>query len=522
MTSLTPNLQQALDRADSAYRAGQLDLAEQLCRQVVAASRDHFHAIHLLAAIQMARGSTAAALASYDRAVALRPDHAKAHYNRGVALHELGRLDEALASYERAIALKSDFVEALNNSGNILADLKRHDEALASFDRVLDLRPDFSEALNNRGVTLYELRRFGEALASHERALAVHADNPEALNNRANALHALGRHDEALADYARAVALRPDYAEAHWNEGLARLRLGDFRGGWPRYEWGWKAGYRGAARPFTRPRWTGAEPLAGKTLLLHAEQGFGDTIQFARYAPLIAAAGARVIVEAHASLGPLLSGMQGVSSIVSSGAPLPAFDFHCPLLSLPLALGTELHGIPAGAPYLHAPESRLEHWQARLPRTGGLRVGLAWSGREKPDPGRSTTLAQLAPLFELPGIQFVSLQKELRDADAAALRARSGFLHFGPDLVDFADTAAIIGQLDLVISIDTVVAHLAGALGKPVWILLPLLADWRWLLDRDDSPWYPTARLFRQDKPRNWTPVIARVRAALEEFDAAR
>jgi hypothetical protein len=445
-------------------------------------------------------------------------ESAVAHYNRGVTLHELQRIDEALAAYERAIALKPDFVEALNNRGNILAGLKRHDEALASFDRALVLRPDFAEAHNNRGVTLYELRRFDEALASHDRAIALKPNHPEALNNRANALHELRRHDEALASYERAIALKTGYAEAHWNEGLARLRLGDFRGGWPGYEWGWKAGHRGTERRLARPRWTGAEPLAGKTVLLYAEQGFGDAIQFVRYAPLVAGAGARVVIEAHSSLAALLSGVQNVSSVVSRGRPLPAFDFHCPLLSLPLAFGTELHTIPARVPYLSAPKARLARWKARLPSTEGLRIGLTWSGRKLPDPDRSMALAQLAALLDLPGVHFVSLQKDLRDSDEAALRGRPGLLHLGPDLADFADTAAVIAQLDLVISIDTAVAHLAGALGKPVWILLPFSSDWRWLLDRDDSPWYPTARLFRQDKTRTWDAVIARARAALDDF----
>ncbi len=441
---------------------------------------------------------------------------AKAHYNRGVALHERRRYDEALAAYERAIALKPDFVEALNNRGNILSELVRLDEALASYDRALALRPDFAESLDNRGVALYDLRRFDEALASHERVLALNPDNPEALNNRANALHALKRHDEALAGYKRAIVLQPDFAVAHWNDGLARLRLGDFRGGWPQYEWGWKAGYRGMERRFAQPRWTGAEPLAGKTLLLHAEQGFGDTIQFARYAPLAAGAGAKVVIEVHSSLAALE--FRDASSVVSRGSPLPAFDLQCPLLSLPLAFGTELDTIPARVPYLSAPEASLARWKPRFPRVEGLRIGLAWSGRTRPDPGRSMALAQLAPLFELPGIHFVSLQRDVRDSDAAVLRGRPGLLHLGPDLADFADTAAVIAQLDLVITIDTAVAHLAGAMGKPVWILLPYLSDWRWLLERDDSPWYPTARLFRQHEARAWDTVIARVRAALDDF----
>jgi tetratricopeptide (TPR) repeat protein len=507
-----------LNDAIAAYQAGQLEQAEHLCRQILAAQADLFDAIHLLASVQLARGKKAAALASYDRAIALRPDHAETHYNRGVALHESQRLPEALAAYERAIALKPDLAEAHNNAGNALSSLDRHDEALTSYGRALGLRPDFVEAINNRGVTLYDLRRFGEALADHERALALRPDNPKTLNNRANALHALKRHDEALTDYERAVALQPDYAEAHWNCALARLRLGDFHGGWPGYEWGWKAGHRGTERRFAQPRWTGTEPLNGKTLLLHAEQGLGDTIQFARYALLAADAGATVMIEAPPSLASLLSEIPNVRPVISRGSPLPAFDLHCPLLSLPLAFGTRLDTIPARVPYLNAPRARLTRWKARIPRAQGLRVGLAWSGRDRPDPHRSLALAQLAPLFDLPGVRFVSLQPETRPGDEPSLRGRHGLLHFGPSLSDFADTAAVIAQLDLVISVDTAVAHLAGALGKPVWILLPFLSDWRWLLDRDDSPWYPTARLFRQNKAGAWDAVVGRVREALGEF----
>jgi tetratricopeptide (TPR) repeat protein len=450
------------------------------------------------------------ALVSHERALAIRPDYANALSNRGVVLQELGRLDEALASHDQALAIRPDYVEAICNRSIVLRDLGRLDEALASCDHALAITPDHAEALTSRGIVLRELGRLDEALADCDRALAIRPDFPEALNNRGIALQYLGRLDEALASYARAQAIRPDDAAAHCNEGLCRLLAGDFAAGWAKYEWRWrKQPGANEKREFAQPLWLGEQNISGKTVLLHAEQGHGDTIQFCRYATLLAERGARVVLEVQPALKSLLLGLAGVQQVVARGEKLPDFDFHCPLLSLPLACRTTLQ-TPARVPYLTPTPGLVQSWRARLPATGAPRIGLAWSGnpQHQNDRNRSIVLNRLAPLLDFGGT-LVSLQKELREDDRQWLAAHPEVRHFGDDFSDFADTVALISLLDVVILVDTAVAHLAGAMGKPVWILLPAAGvDWRWLLERDDSPWYPSARLFRQRSMGDWDSVI--------------
>jgi tetratricopeptide (TPR) repeat protein len=456
------------------------------------------------------------ALASYDRALAVRPDHVEALCNRGATLHELKRFDEALASYEQALAVRPNHAGALYNRGNTLRQLRRFDEALASYDRALALRPNHVEALNNRATALQHLNRFAEAVASYDRVLALKPDYVEAHSNRGNALHQLNRHDEALASYAKALALRPDHATAHWNGSLARLVCGDFERGWRAYEWRWKTPAMSPPRSFSQPLWKGEADLAGRTILLHAEQGLGDTIQFCRYVPMVAARGARVVLEVQPPLKPLLESLGGVRQAIARSEPLPQFDYHCPLLSLPLAFATRLETVPAAVPYLAAPPERAALWATRLGPKAGPRVGIAWAGRATNWNDRNRSIG-LAPFLALaiPGVTLVSLQKQSRPPDRELLAAQPHIRRLGEEFTDFADTAAVIAELDLVISVDTAVAHLAGAMGKPVFILLPYAPDWRWLLERSDSPWYPTARLFRQPRLGDWDSVIAEVRAAL-------
>jgi hypothetical protein len=382
------------------------------------------------------------------------------------------------------------------------------------------VRPSDAAVLDDRGVTLHKLRRLEEALANHDSALASRPDYAEALANRGVVLYDLKRFDEALASYDRAIALRPDYADAHFLKGLSSLVTGDFERGWIEYEWRRKAPAAGIAeRDFPQPLWLGADDVAGKTILLHSEQGFGDSIQFCRYAPLVAAYGARVIVEVEEPLRGLMTGLAGAAQIIAKGRPLPDFDFQCPLLSLPLAFKTRLETIPSSPSYLRAPAQNLQNWDARLGMERRPKIGFAWSGNAKHvrDRERSIGLSELLPLLDIDAT-FVSLQKEVRAADAETLKKSAGILRFDDELKDFSDTAALISRLDLIISVDTSIAHLAGALGKPVWVLLTHAPEWRWLLDRDDSPWYPTARLFRQDDARAWDEVIARVRDALPEL----
>ncbi len=467
----------------------------------------------------------AEALASYDRALALRPDYAEALCNRGMVLFELKAPDEALASYDRALALRPDYVEAQVHRGNALRMLKRFEEALASCERTLELWPDRAAAYGNRAIVMHELRRFDEALADYDRAFAIEPDYPDALCNRGATLYELGRFEEALASYARALAVRSDFIDAHYNEAHSRLLTGDLRRGFEKFEWRWEIEpYASYKREFSQPQWTGAEEIAGKTILLHAADGFGDTIHFCRYTPLVAARGARAILEVQTPLHELMRSLGGGAQVLARGDPLPDFDLQCSLLSLPRAFGTELASIPSAAPYLFAPPSRAGQWETRLGPRDRPRIGLAWSGdpTHSNDRNRSIALDRLLPLVTGIDATFVSVQREMRAGDAATLRNCGDVLHFGEALEDFSDTAALMANLDLVISVDTSVAHLAGALGKPVWILLPFIPDWRWLFDRDDSPWYPTARLFRQDKTRAWDDVIVRVRAALRDYVRAR
>ena len=474
----------------------------------------HAKALYNRASVLRDLHRPAEALAAHDEALLIKPDFAEALNNRGLALLDLHRPVEALASFERALAIQPDYARALNNRGNTLQDLKRPAEALAAYDKVLAIQPAYAEALYNRGIVLRDLHRPAEALASFDQALSINPDHVDALNNRGVVLRDINRPLEALASYDRALAIKPDYAETHSNRSALRLLLGDFDRGWEEFEWRWRTPECGAwRRDFAEPLWLGKEPLEGRTILLHAEQGFGDAIQFVRYAPLVAAIGAEVIVEAPPALTALFSRVEGVSLVIGRGEKLPEFDCHCPLLSLPLAFKTRLETIPAVIPYLTALEDRVIKWRQRLPESGMRRIGIAWAGNPnfKGDQTRSIGLAGFLPLLSVAGIEFVGLQRDLREGDRDILRDSSSIKYVGDAIEDFSDTAAIMSGVDLVISSDTSVAHLAGALGRPVWVLLQYVADWRWLLERSDNPWYPTARLFRQPEIGDWEGVIRRV-----------
>jgi tetratricopeptide (TPR) repeat protein len=463
------------------------------------------------------------AVESYDRAIALKPDYAEAYNNRGIALSRLQRYVEALASYEGAIAHKPDYARAYNNRGIALAELDRFAQALESYDRAIALRPDYAEAYNNRGIALAELDRPEEALESCERAVALRPGYAEAFYNRGNALRDLNRIKEAVDSYERAIALAPDYASAHWNLADCRLLLGDFALGWQEYEWRWKLTQRNETRrAFEQPLWLGAQTLEGRTILLHSELGLGDTLQFCRYAKKVAALGAKVVLEVQPALLPLLADLEGVAQAVAGGAPLPAFDYYCPLMSLPLAFKTDLNNIPADIPYIRSDAVRVAAWQEKLPKKSKPRVGMVWSGsRLLSNDKRSMALAEMLPLVR-DWAEWVSVQKEVSETDTALLASRTDLRHVGGELKDFADTAALVELMDVVVTVDTSVAHVAGAMGKPVWILLPFNQhDWRWMLDRNDSMWYPTARLFRQSANGDWASVISQVNEELVRYFGA-
>lgn len=459
---------------------------------------------------------TADALAAFGRALAHSPNYAEALKFRADALSDLRRFAEALADYDRLIAIVPDDPGTLNNRGMALLELKRHDEALASVDAALVAAPDTPDILNSRGVILKAMGRLDDALACFGRAASIAPAHVEAIANRGSTLQDLARYDEALASYADAQRLQPEHAIAHWNEATLRLLTGDLARGFAKAEWRMKVPALQLTRAdFAQPLWLGETPLEGKTILVHADLGLGDTIHFARYIPMLAGRGARVIAQVQASMKRLIGAMPSVALCVCKDDPLPAFDLHCPLSSLPLAFGTTLDSIPADIPYLSAP-ALPDAWRERL-GTGRTKIGLVWSGNASHvnDRNRSIPLQALQPLLDCDAT-FVGLQTELRAGDAEILHSRTNLVAGGQFLADFADTAALVSALDLVITVDTSVAHLAGALGRPAWILLPFVPDWRWLLNRDDSPWYPAARLFRQTADRHWGPVIERVRAALK------
>ena len=468
------------------------------------------------------------ALASYERAIALDDGFAEAHYNRGMSLVALGRFEPALDSYSRALALKRDHIPALNNLGNALSDLGRYGEALGYYERAIELRAGFVSAWVNKAHALRHLGRYEEACAAARGALARESDHAEAHSALGAALLSLGQYDEALSCYRRALDLKPTLAEATWNAALVHLSQGRLREGWLSYESRWKVkSLKLSPRYGTTPPWLGGESLEGKVILLHAEQGYGDSIQFCRYAPLVAARGARVVLGMPGALKRLMTSLEGVAEVVSQ-LPVPTFDYHCPLVSLPLAFGTDLTTVPASIPYLQADAASRASWSARLGSASLPRVGFAWSGSatHANDANRSIALAELRPLMRealmREEIRCVSVQKDIRASDAATASAMPELSCLGEALTDFADAAALLCELDLLITVDTSVAHLAGALGRPVWILLPHVADWRWLQEREDSPWYPTARLFRQSRAGDWRGVIERVAAELQAFVSQR
>ncbi len=431
-----------------------------------------------------------------------------------------GDHEEGLRLIEISLKSNPTSPSASVDHSQILQRLGRFEESLAAADRALILSPNDFNALYLRGVALDKLGRHREAMVSLKRAIAANAKHAAAHNVLGTWLADVGHYGEALDQFALAQSIDPEHAEAHFSEALVRLVRGEFELGWDKYEWRWRTNQPGQTiTPFPQAHWDGRETLAGKRLYVYAEQGLGDCVMFARYLPLLARQASAVVFGVYPALTFLLSTLDDVT-VVTEGDRIPSFDLQSPLLSLPRLMGTRLDTIPANVPYLRAPPVRLEKWRARLPRDRSPRVGLVWAGARSyaGDAKRSIGLGALAPILDESWCSFVSLHREVRPGDAAELAKHSEIVHFGEQLEDFADTAAIIAQLDLVISVDTSVAHIAGALGKPVWILLPFAPDFRWLLERTDSPWYPSATLFRQPKPGDWNSVVARVADKLASF----
>jgi tetratricopeptide (TPR) repeat protein len=547
------DLGQSLNEAVGLQRRGQLREAEKIYARVLKAVPDNFDALNLLGGVKLQQGQFGEARRLFSAAVKANPQSPHALANLGQALFALKRAPEALQCLDKARALAPDDVAILNQHANVLlsldrakdalaefqivlARMPRHveahlgggvaqaalgfpDLALAAFDAALLLAPGHPAVQYNRGVALIKLGRYAEAVTANDGVLAAAPAHATAWLNRGKALAQLRRFDEAVASYDRAIALRKDDANAHFNKALALLTRGDYRRGFADYEWRWRRTGMVAEKSRGWPLWLGEYPLARKTILLHAEQGLGDTIQFARYAPMLAAAGAKVVLEVQAELKPLLARLDGAATVIARGEAPPPFDVHCPLGSLPLALKTEASAVPPQIPYLSADDAHVAKWSARIGALPQPRIALAWSGNSSHDNdrNRSIAFAKLAPLFAN-AASFVSIQRDVRDADAEKLAAEPRVTHVGGELDDFSDTAAVLALCDLVIAVDTAAVHLAGAMGRPVWVLVPFAPDWRWGLDGETTPWYPTAQLFRQTSPDDWDGVIARVAAALAHF----
>jgi len=454
------------------------------------------------------------ALESFDHALRLAPDSATTWNNRGIVLQDLDQLEQALRSFDRALELQPDYVNALRNRGVILRTLNRFEEALESYARAIGICPMDALAWTYRGNVLRDLERLEEALASYDEAARLSPKDSEPFHNRSIVLRDLMRFEEAIANCDRAIEIQPDHADAFWNKAEMLILTGDYVRGWPLFEWRWRSQrYGKSLRPFERPRWTGAEEIAGKTVLLSVDGGFGDTIHFCRYAPLAKEQGASMIMEVQAGLVTLLQASFEGIQVIANRDPLPPFDFHCPIMSLPTVFALPLNQIPSTLPYIHPPADRLDKWSAKLGVTDRPRIGLVWSGSvdHSRDRYRTLPLSEFSQILQ-PGFEYHCLQKLIRDSDRPALSSLP-IQRWDTELADFADTAALAAQMDLVISVDTSVAHLVGAMGRPIWVLLPHAPDMRWLLERQDSPWYPRVmRLFRQDASWQWDGALIRVK----------
>jgi tetratricopeptide (TPR) repeat protein len=450
-----------------------------------------------------------------DQRLALREREAVRMFAQGLEHHQKGALEEALKVYGQALLLNPKLSEVYINMGVALRALGNLEASVACYRRALVHKPDNATAYTNLGNVLSQLGRFVAATAAHRQAVKLAPDSAEAHYNLGLVLRDTGESEEAVACFDKALELNPEHPACRWDRSLSLLQKGDLKTGFEEYEWRWKLSDN-PPREFTQPLWDGAD-LKGKTILLHHEQGFGDMIHFARYIPMVKAKGGTIVVEAPAALGRLFSTIDGIGQVVNAGSDLPKFDVYAPMMSLARIFGTTSETIPAAVPYLKAPDAHAVQLPATMSKH--RKIGIAWAGRptHQNDSNRSCSFNHFIELMGMPETTLYSLQYGPAADDIAARGCEAMVMNLGNKLRDFADTAAVISQLDMVISVDTAIAHLAGAMGKPVWVVVPYPGDWRWMLDRDDSPWYPTARLFRQNRPGSWEPVFDRLRRALHD-----
>ena len=525
------------DLGISLSRAGRWEEAGASFQQAIRLKPDYAEAHNNLGSVFRELGKHGEALASFQQAVRCAPHFSVGFNNLGVAFLQAGRLAEALESFQQATRLAPEFAEARQNAGIVLNRLGRLEEASQSFQHALRLTPDAVESLVGLASVFHQQNKFDEAINTSRRALELKPDHAEAHNNLGQMLLETGQTEAALAEYGRALLLKPDYADAHWNRGLLLLLLGRFRDGWLEYQWR-RVLKKMSFEPLRRPLWDGSA-LNGRTILLHSEQGAGDIFQAIRFAPVVKKLGATVVVSCPGRLLPLLSRCPGIDQLAARESTLPHFDVHAPLMSLPGILGTKIETIPAEVPYIFAEPGLTEYWRGELCNWPGLKVGIAWQGDPKfpGDRQRSIPLQSFVRLGKIQTdretrrqgdretIHFFSVQKGLGSEQLAEVSGELAITNLGPRLDEtagaFMDTAAVMKNLDVVVTSDTSIAHLAGALGVRVWLAATLVPDWRWLLGREDSPWYPNMRLFRQSRKGDWDGVFERIAAELRTLSPA-
>ena len=513
-----------LRQAMALHSQGNVDAARTLYRRILSVVPNHFDATHLLGVTYAQTGDQDKALELFSKALSIKPGHPEALFNRGTMYQQQHAHDDAIADFTCVIDEVPGHQGALNNRSVCLEGAGRLEEALADSDSLVALDPENAVFWNNRGKLLGAMMDFEAALTCLNKAVALKPDYAEAFNNRAGVLAEFHRFDEALADYHNALAIRPDFADVKLGKGQLLVQQGNYSEGWPLFECRWQqAGRQQAAAAFDTPPWLGNDDLAGKTILVHAEQGLGDTIQFCRYVPLLAERGARVIVRAQPPVIDLLSSLDGVAHLLRPGDKAPEWDFHCPMMSLPLAFGTMLDTVPDHGPYLSAEPDLVTHWADRLGSGTKPRVAIAWRGNPENsyDRRRRINLCDFVRLLD-GNMEWISLHHELTDDEASLIEATPQLTRPLDENTDMTDAAAICAIVDVVISIDTSLAHIAGATGRPTIVMLPFQPDFRWPVNRAETPWYANLTLLHQRADRDWAPVVrAAVAAAAKVVESA-
>jgi tetratricopeptide (TPR) repeat protein len=547
------NINKAIQLAYKHYQAGDLIQAEYVCKEILKKQPNNIDILYFLGIVCYQRQKYDSAIQYIKKYLQFNPTNSDAYYNLAQAFQKRREPNDAISHYQRALKYNPYFIDAYLNLGNLLQETGQPDEAIINYQKVIEINPNFAGAYYNIGAAFQEKGQLKEAISAYQKAIHLNPSyidayhdlgyvlqmngdldeairfyqkalelNPnlfDAYNNLGRSLQEQGKLDEAISSYLRALQINPEFAEAHCNLALALLLTGDFRQGWKEYEWRWNLKDR-SRYDVTQQVWDGSD-ISGKTIFLYTEQGFGDTIQFIRYAPLLAGRGAKVIIECQKELQSLIHHVKGIDSVITREDPLPEFYAHYPLLSLPTLFDTTLASIPADIPYIVTDGKIVRKWEERTRSDNArMKVGLVWSGnpKYKADQSRSILLENFLQFWKVDGISFYSLQKGKAAEQVKESPEEIKIVDFTDEINDFSETAGLIENLDLVISVDTAVAHLTGALGKPIWTLLPSSPDWRWMLNRKDSPWYPTMKLFRQQTRGDWIPVIARVLDELKDW----